>query len=223
MNGVRDGFGQPAPFFVETPPVGSGVSPCGMARWFTADLHLGHANIIRYCDRPFSDVDEMNRALIDRWNSVVADDDEVWVLGDVALGPIAQSLALIDELHGDKVLVAGNHDRCFDEFPTPGKWTAAYRAAGFSSVVFGTTTTVGDVTVKASHFPYRGDTHAEPSFEAHRPTDDGGWLVHGHVHQRWLTNERMINVGVDVWDFYPASENALAGIITSSGDCLQHR
>jgi calcineurin-like phosphoesterase family protein len=76
-----------------------------MARWYTADLHLGHANIIRYCDRPFSDVDEMNRALIDRWNSVVADDDEVWVLGDVALGPIAQSLALIDELHGDKVLV----------------------------------------------------------------------------------------------------------------------
>ena len=44
-----------------------------MATWFTADLHLGHRNIIDYCDRPFTDVDVMNRALVDNWNEVVAE------------------------------------------------------------------------------------------------------------------------------------------------------
>ena len=51
-----------------------------MARFWTSDLHLGHANIIRYCRRPFADVDAMNEALIERWNDTVADGDEVWVL-----------------------------------------------------------------------------------------------------------------------------------------------
>ena len=55
-----------------------------MALWLTSDLHFGHENIIRYCDRPFADVDAMNRALVDRWNEVVGDDDVVWVLGDFA-------------------------------------------------------------------------------------------------------------------------------------------
>jgi len=44
-----------------------------MTTWFTADLHLGHRNIIEYCNRPFADVDEMNRALIANWNQVVGD------------------------------------------------------------------------------------------------------------------------------------------------------
>ncbi len=63
-----------------------------MATWFTADLHLGHRNIIDYCDRPFADVDAMNRALIDNWNHAVAEDDTVWVVGDFALGKIAETL-----------------------------------------------------------------------------------------------------------------------------------
>lgn len=46
-----------------------------MATWFTADLHLGHHNIVSYCDRPFESVAAMNRALVDRWTEVVGDDD----------------------------------------------------------------------------------------------------------------------------------------------------
>lgn len=57
-----------------------------MTTWFTADLHLGHRNIIDYCGRPFGDAVAMNRALVDGWNNVVAEDDDVWVLGDFALG-----------------------------------------------------------------------------------------------------------------------------------------
>ena len=57
-------------------------------RWFTSDLHLGHTNIIKYTNRPFWTADQMNETLVDRWNAVVGTEDEVWVLGDVALGPI---------------------------------------------------------------------------------------------------------------------------------------
>jgi calcineurin-like phosphoesterase family protein len=46
-----------------------------MTTWFTAELHLGHRNIIRYCDRRFESVGVMNRALIARWNEIVDDDD----------------------------------------------------------------------------------------------------------------------------------------------------
>ena len=56
--------------------------------FITADLHLGHANIIRYCGRPYRDVNEMNEDLIRRWNSVVSDNDRVFFLGDFALGDI---------------------------------------------------------------------------------------------------------------------------------------
>ncbi|MCP3936397.1 MAG: hypothetical protein GY708_13605 [Actinomycetia bacterium] len=69
-----------------------------MATWFTADLHLGHSSIIDYCDRPFANVDAMNRALIDNWNHAVAEDDTVWVIGDFALGKIAETLPLVADL-----------------------------------------------------------------------------------------------------------------------------
>ena len=78
-----------------------------MATWFTADLHLGHRNIIDYCHRPFTDVDAMNRALIDNWNETVTENDTVWILGDFALGRIAETLPLVAELSGRRILLAG--------------------------------------------------------------------------------------------------------------------
>jgi len=69
-----------------------------MTTWFTADLHLGHRNIIRYCDRRFESVGVMNRALIARWNEIDDDDDTVRVLGDFALGTIADTLPRAGEL-----------------------------------------------------------------------------------------------------------------------------
>ena len=54
--------------------------------WFTSDTHFSHCNIIKYCNRPFKDVDEMNKILIQNWNNVVRPDDIVWHLGDFALG-----------------------------------------------------------------------------------------------------------------------------------------
>jgi calcineurin-like phosphoesterase family protein len=64
-------------------------------RWFTADLHLGHANIIAYCRRPFRAVDDMDAALLAAWEATVRPGDEVWVLGDLALGHIFRALQLV--------------------------------------------------------------------------------------------------------------------------------
>jgi hypothetical protein len=56
-----------------------------MTRYLISDLHLDHANIIDYCDRPFTDVEEMNETLVENWNETVDDDDEVVFVGDLAL------------------------------------------------------------------------------------------------------------------------------------------
>ena len=48
-----------------------------------------------------------------------------------------------------------------------------------------------------SHYPYVGDSRDKDRFTGMRPMDTGGYLVHGHVHEKWRTNGRMFNVGVD--------------------------
>ena len=78
--------------------------------WFTADTHFGHKNIIRYCQRPFVDVEEMNRALIENWNSVVSPDDLVFHLGDFSVGGAAEWTSLLNKLNGEIFLILGNHD-----------------------------------------------------------------------------------------------------------------
>lgn len=188
-----------------------------MTTWFTADLHLGHRNIIDYCDRPFADADAMNETLIERWNDVVAADDTVWVVGDFALGKIADTLPLVDLLHGRKVLVAGNHDRCWAGHGRRADgWTERYLDAGFDEVRQGSTRIdIDGTSVVVCHFPYRGDSQRRDRFIEHRPIDTGDWLLHGHVHDRWIQHGRMINVGVDATDFRPIHSDTLAGLIRS--------
>ena len=98
----------------------------------TSDTHFSHANIIRYCDRPFSDLAVMNERLVDAWNDRVRPDDEIWHLGDVAMGRIEESLLIIRRLHGRKFLVPGNHDRCWPGHKKVGDWPEKYTAAGFT-------------------------------------------------------------------------------------------
>ena len=191
-----------------------------MARWFTSDLHLGHTNIIEYCGRPFHSIGEMNETLISQWNEVVGADDEVWVLGDVVMGRMDETLSLVGRLAGRKTLLTGNHDRCW-----PGKkgatresvaeWRGHYYRAGFETIVDGRVDlNLGGRELRACHFPYRGESHDHDRYADHRPADDGvSWLLHGHVHESWCVADRMINVGVDAWDFRPVSERDLLDLI----------
>ena len=186
-----------------------------MTTWFTADLHFGHRNIITYCDRPFTDVDQMNELLVRNWNETVDPEDTVWVLGDVAMGRIDESLALVTRLAGHKILVAGNHDRCwFGHGERAEEWQQRYLDAGFERIIQGSThVSIGDTSVLACHFPYTGDSQAIERYVEHRPVDEGEWLIHGHVHEQWANNARMINVGVDVREYRPMSEAAILAIL----------
>lgn len=151
--------------------------------WFCADHHFGHQRIIELAGRPFTSVEEMNEEMIERHNRVVAVDDTVWILGDVALGPIKESLPLVGKLNGHKYLIAGNHDRCFaGAQPDPelrARWVDAYvQQGGFIAVVSGAAwlnahpkdrrpillPRLGGAygpTVQVSHFPYAGESNSE--------------------------------------------------------------
>jgi calcineurin-like phosphoesterase family protein len=63
------------------------------------------------------------------------------------------------------------------------------------------------------HFPYEGDSQDRDRHLEHRPLDRGGWLLHGHVHDRWRQRGRMINVGVDVHGYRPVAEDAVAALM----------
>jgi calcineurin-like phosphoesterase family protein len=85
--------------------------------FFTSDTHWRHGNIIKYCDRPFVNVQEMDHALIQNWNKVVSKDDIVFHLGDFAFADKSKWRQIANSLNGTKYLVQGNHDRT-DDIPT---------------------------------------------------------------------------------------------------------
>ena len=80
-------------------------------RWVIADTHFAHKNILAYEDRPFVDLEEQREILIANWNSVVAPDDIVYMLGDFTLTRKKDLIkSIVDRLNGKIVLVMGNHD-----------------------------------------------------------------------------------------------------------------
>lgn len=185
--------------------------------WFTSDTHFGHKNIIKYCDRPFTGVDHMNRELINRWNAVVEPEDTVYHLGDACMGSISDTLPLIGELNGFKILVPGNHDRVFsgESQARRERFWPLYEEV-FHRITEEQTALYHPEAVLC-HFPYQGDSHDADRYDAQRPKDDGYWLIHGHVHEKWKVNGRQINVGVDVWDFEPVPLDSVLSIIQGLG------
>lgn len=79
--------------------------------YYISDTHFGHFNCIRYDNRPFSTIEEMDAILIERWNSVVTPEDTVYILGDFSWYKEEKTLEILDKLNGHKVLIKGNHDR----------------------------------------------------------------------------------------------------------------
>ena len=203
-----------------------------MARWFTADTHFSHANIIKYCKRPFEDTVAMNNQIVSNINELVSGDDELWILGDIAMGLLDESLPIVKKINAKKILVAGNHDRCH---PYYGNKSESYiqkyvDETGAIELHTGNTnlTLMDGTEVAVSHFPYAepsprvlasvsGEDNANSTdkFAKYRPVDNGGWLLCGHVHEKWAVQGRQVNVGIDAWGGYPVAEATIVEIVKS--------
>ena len=84
--------------------------------FFTSDHHFYHTNIIKYCNRPFQSVEEMNEEMVKRWNSVVNPGDTVYYLGDFSLAKRPVEV-FVPRLNGEKHFIMGNHDVCTSSRP----------------------------------------------------------------------------------------------------------
>lgn len=84
-------------------------------KFYIADWHYGHENIIYFDNRPFKNVKEMNEALINNWNSAVSPADITYILGDMFWCLTDEAINVLDKLNGTKFLIKGNHDRCTDK------------------------------------------------------------------------------------------------------------
>lgn len=185
-----------------------------MTVWYTADQHFGHRNIITYCERPWPTTEAMDSGLIKRWNASVEPSDTVWVLGDVALSP--KAIWPVSHLNGRKILVAGNHDACWERHKGYRNKIDVYRRAGFDDVHptgIVDNHRIGGRDVRLAHLPYAGDHTENDRYADRRPGDDGRPLICGHVHTLWRTSGHQINVGVDVWDYTPVSAETLAELL----------
>lgn len=164
--------------------------------YIISDLHFSHTNIIKYCNRPFSDAHEMNKVMTERWNSVVKPEDTVIVVGDFALTNVETQKTILAKLNGTKILVQGNHD----------KNPQAMLQIGFSLVV-------DSMILK--------DSNGEVLFFTHHPLDiqretildniGADYHVHGHVHNKTplYHAKRSINVSCENLDYTPIELNKL--------------
>jgi len=173
----------------------------------TSDTHFGHARIIELASRPFGSVEEMDAALVRRWNDVVAPDTVVLHLGDLALGTIADTLPRTAALNGRRYLVPGNHDRVSPATQTQralARFVPLYEHAGWTVLPEIVQGTRRGMPLLASHYPYFGDSTGVERHTSHRPVDRGLPLIHGHTHDRdHGPAGRQFHVGVDASDFTP--------------------
>ena len=142
--------------------------------FFTSDTHFNHANVIKYCARPFASLEAMNREMITRWNAVVGPEDTVYHLGDFAMGKSSEWPGFLRQLNGArKILIRGNHDGSRRQM-LEGGFTEVHEKLEWDGWLL-----------------------------QHHPINTPRKLLCGHIHEKWRRIGWIINVGVDVWDFTP--------------------
>lgn len=159
--------------------------------FFFSDPHFDHTNIIRYCNRPFKDVEEMNETLLRNYREVVKPDSVVYFLGDMAFGRESRPPSWwLSQLHGNITYIKGSHD---DGMP------------GYGQLILDTG--IGEVLL--IHRPYDA------------PGDWRGWIIHGHTHSNQMVNDhyRKVCVCVEATDYRPVSLQQIRDSIKFLSGC----
>jgi calcineurin-like phosphoesterase family protein len=171
--------------------------------WFTADFHLGHTNIIRYCNRPFATVEEMDQAIVERLNASVKRDDVLYFLGDFCMGGQQRIFAYRRRIHCKKIFaVPGNHDKQACKLKEEFSWLdnlAEVSIHGQSIVV--------------CHYALR----------VWNRSNRGSWHLYGHSHGRLpeAPNSLSMDVGVDTHNFRPWHRDEIADIMTKKAEARE--
>jgi calcineurin-like phosphoesterase family protein len=154
--------------------------------WIISDTHFGHENIIKYCDRPFANVDEMDKVMVANWNDTVKEEDIVYHLGDVYF----RKSWMLPLLKGRKRLILGNHDNgkdqnLLDHFQKILVWRM-----------------FPEFGLLLTHVP----VHESVVNGEKCPVN-----VHGHIHNnREIFDKRYKNVSVEMIDYRPVNIEELA-------------
>lgn len=164
--------------------------------------------------------------MIQRWNEKVKPEDLVYHLGDFSM-----SMRGLDQivygLNGTKVLIPGNHDSCHPAHKANRRGQVTfkdYERVGFSDVALEMIIEIPlkgiPTKVKMCHLPYEPDDKekVDRRYMDMRPKDEGLLLLHGHVHTAFKFNveKRMVNVGVDQWNFFPVSVEEIDKLVTEN-------
>jgi calcineurin-like phosphoesterase family protein len=152
--------------------------------FFTADTHWKHRNIIKYCDRPYSSVEEMDSALIANWNGRVKPNDIVYHLGDFALG---SPESVVKALNGEIHLIWGNHDNSSNK-----KILRKYVA---STQDYLEVPGFGPTPLVLFHY----------SLKIWNRSHHGALMLYGHSHGTLPGTSQSLDIGIDCWNYQPIS------------------
>lgn len=156
--------------------------------FYTSDTHFGHSNIIRFCNRPFASVDEMNEKLISNWNSAVGPEDDIYHLGDFAMGSKDAVPAILARLNGRKHLVWGNHDS--DQVRALPGWASSQAYLELND---------SGKRLVLCHYAMKVWNHS------HR----GSLMLYGHSHGSLPGDDQSCDVGVDCFGYRPVPISAI--------------
>ncbi len=170
--------------------------------FFTSDHHFGHANIIRFCNRPFETVEQMNQVMIERWNEKVKANDMVYHLEDLGLTNRENMAEIIDQLNGKIHLVTGNHEGAALSNKKKFQWVKDYYELKVKDE-----TLKNGVQQRIILFHY--------AMRVWNGSHRGTWQLYGHSHGELpdLQDQLAFDVGVDSHDFYPISYEEVKAIM----------
>jgi len=157
--------------------------------YFTSDTHFYHKNIIKYDNRPFNSIEEMNDTIINNWNSIVKPNDYVFHLGDFSFSNITLIKELLNKLNGIKYLILGNHDNISSNLDEYFQYITNYMSINIQDED-------NKQQIILCHYPF---------IEWDRK-HYGSWNLHGHCHGTLQTKiQNQLDVGVNNHNYFPLS------------------
>ena len=174
--------------------------------WFTSDLHFWHKNICKYCNRPYNNLEEMHESIIQNWNSVVKEDDTVFILGDLGFCGIEKLRPLLTRLNGILYVIQGNHD------------SDKILVTLYNEKIINNFGRLIQITITGDEeYPNQDLTLCHFPMIDWYNKERGAWMIHGHQHQAPETPSCSVahwDVGLDKNNLTPISFEQLKINIT---------